>query len=551
MAITVTSIDDLSATLVAQLQDEFSELVQERHPEIETIRGVFHDLISYFAGGISGGVNQTEMSRLQQSMSLAAIEANPALADSDLVDAVLSNYMITRKAGSAATGEVTMVVSKDVTVVIFAGLIFTAGGVQFQVDRAYTARPSTETATAISERILQPLGDGTFSFTIGATALAVGAAGNTSRGTQFTPSAPPDNYVTSYAATDFIGGTNTELNADLLDRLQLGIAARVMQGRVNIEGLIKEQVAFASTLSYSVVGYGNPEMMRDQHGIFPVSSGGRLDIYARTAPLPQTIALTKEATFMEQTADGGIWQFSLDKDDAPGFYEVVQVILPADPADTAGFTVTSDLRGLDLPTDQFAPDLADSVEGAYTRYQTAVIRFEDTVTDHGNLVEGVSKQNYTVGVQAMPLIKDLQTFCGGSDVRNLSADVAVKAAIPCFLTVNLEIQIGPETVAPTTGEIETALANVINHLGFPGQIHASIVHDVVHDYLVSRQAVSAIDLHGRIRRPDGTVQIIRASDVLQVPDDPGNLVTGNTVAFILDVNNIGISVVTTGYAVEV
>lgn len=551
MAITVTSIDDLDSELVAQLQDEFSELVQERHPEVETIRGVFHDLVSYFAGGISGGVNQTEMSRLQQSMSLAAIEANPALADNALVDAVLSNYMIARKTGLKATGEVALVVSKDVTIVVSGGLVFTSSGVQFLVDRAYTARPSTEMAAGASERILQPLGDGTFSFTISATALMVGASGNVSRSTQFTPSAAPDNYVTSYAATDFTGGTDTELNADLLDRLQLGIAARVMQGRVNIEGLIKEQVAFESTLDYSVVGYGNPEMMRDQHGVFPISSGGRLDIYARTAPLPQTISLTKQATYMEQTADGGIWQFSLDKDDAPGFYKVVQVILPADPADTAGFEITGDLRGLDLPADQFAPDLINSVEGAYTRYQTAVIRFEDTATNHGSLVEGVSKQNYTVGVQAMPLIGDLQTFCSGSDVRNLSADVAVKAAIPCFLTVNLEIQIGPETTAPSTGEIKTALADAINRLGFPGQVHASIVHDVVHDYLTSRQAVSTIDLHGHIRRPSGTIQVIRASDVLQVPNDPGNLVTGNTVAFILDVNNIGISVVTTGYAVEV
>jgi uncharacterized phage protein gp47/JayE len=551
MAITVTSIDDLDADSVAELQDEFSELVAERHPEIETIRGPFHDLVSYFAGGISGGVNQEEMSRLQQSMSLAAIEANPALADDDYVDAVLSNYLVTRKTGSLATGEVTIVVSEDETTIISGGLIFTASGAQFQVDRAYTARPSGSTAAGISERVLQPLGDGTYSFTIDATALEIGEASNISRGTLLTPSAPPDNYVTSYAATDFSGGTDTELNADLMARLQLGIAAKVMQGRVNIEALVKEQSLFSDTLDYSVVGYGNAEMLRDQHGILPISSGGRLDIYSRTSPLPQTVSLTKEATFMETTAAGGLWQFSLDKDDAPGFYEVVQVILPSDPADTAGFEVTSDLRGLDLPVDQFAPDLIDSVEGAYTRYQTAVIRFEDTATDHSALTPGTSKQNYTVGVQAMPLIKELQVFCNGADVRNLSADVAVKAAVPCFLTINLEIQIGAETAAPATGPIKTALAAAVNNIGFPGQLHASLIHDVVHNYLTNRQAVGAIDLHGRIRRPNGTTQIIRASDVLQAPDDPGNLVTGSTVAFILGVNNIGISVVTTGYATEV
>jgi len=551
MGITVTSIDDLDAADVAALQDEFSQLVAERHPEIETIRGPFHDLISYFAGGISGGVNQEEISRLQQSMSLAAIEANPALADDDYVDAVLSNYGIARKTGNKATGEVTIVVSVDETNVISGGLIFTASGVQFQVDRAYTAVPSTTASVGSSERILQPLGDGTYSFTIDATALVIGDDGNISRGTQLVPVAPPDNYVTSYAATDFTGGTDTELNAALLQRLQLGIAAKVMQGRVNIEALIKSQSAFEDTLKYSIVGYGNPEMLRDQHGIIPISSGGRIDIYARTSPLPQTLALTKNATYMAATADGGIWQFSIDKDDAPGFYEVVQVILPSDPADTSGFEITSDVRGLDLPDDQFAPDLLTAVEGAYTRYQTAVIKFEDTTTNHGSLTPGTSKQDYTVGILTMPLIGDLQTFCNRADVRHLASDVAVKAAVPCFLSINLEIQIGSETTAPTTDEIKTALAGAVNNLGFPGQLHASIIHDVVHNYLTSRQAVGAIDLHGRIRRPDGTNQIIRASDVLRIPDDPGNLVTGNTVAFILDVNDIGISVVTTGYTVDV
>ena len=272
----ITSIDDLDPDLVSQNQDSFSELVQERHPEVETIRGVFHDLISYFAGGVSGALNQTEIDLVQQSMSLAAIEANPLLADPALVDAVLSNYMISRKTGAAATGSVTIVVSADETVVISAGLILTSSGVQYQVDQAYTALPSSSTAAGAAERILQPLGDGTFSFTVDATALSVGEGGNLSRGTLLTPASPPDNYVTSYAATDFTGGTDTELNADLIDRLQLGIAAKVMQGRTNIEALIKEQVAFEDTLDYSTIGYGNAEMMRDQHGIFPVSSGGFL-----------------------------------------------------------------------------------------------------------------------------------------------------------------------------------------------------------------------------------------------------------------------------------
>lgn len=550
MGIDVTSIADLDAELVAQLQAEFSQLVQERHPEIALQTGVFHDLVSYFAGGVSGGINQTEISRVMQSGSLLDIEANPALADATLVDRVLSNYRIIRKTGTQAVGEIVIVLSQDVTTVIPAQSVFAAAGQDYITTAVYTARSTGSQVTGENDRILNPNGDGTFSFAIPLTAVLPGESGNLRRGTQMVPDNPVSNFVRASANTDFTGGINTELNAELIERLNLGIAAKVMQGRVNIEALIKEQTAFANTLDYSVMGYGNPEMERDQHTIFPVSMGGRLDIYSRTSPLPQDVTILKEATFIGDADLGGVWQFSIDRDDAPGFYHVAQIILPDDPVDTGGFEIISDVRGFDLDDLGFAPDLIDVKESAYTRYQTAVIRFIDTVTPTTDLTAG-DKQDYRVAITAMPLIADLQTFCGDSKVRNLASDVAVKAAVPCFLTVNFEIQKGPESAAPDLQPIIADIADVVNNLGFPGQIHASTIMDVVHNYLEARQAVGNLDMQGLIRRPNGTRVLIRMdndSDVLKVPDDPGNLVTGNTVAFILNPENIGIAVVTGGFA---
>jgi len=554
MGIEVTSIDDLDADLVAQLQSEFSQLVQERHPEIELTTGVFHDLVSYFAGGISGGINQTEIARVLQSGSLLSIEANPALSDDTLVDRVLANYRIDRKEGASATGEVVITVTQDTPVIIPAGSIYSASGQDYQTLVTYTARSSDGVASANTDRVLNPNGDGTFSFAIPLSAILEGEAGNIRRGTQLVPESPPSNYLRSSANTDFVGGSDVELNADLIDRLNQGIAAKVMQGRVNIEALIKEQTAFANTLDYSVIGYGNPEMERDQHSIFPVSMGGRVDIYARTNTLPIDVSLVKEATLVGEVAEGGVWQFAIQRTEAPGFYSVDQIILPSDPVDTAGFEITSDVRGFDLDDDVFVPDLLTVEESAYTRYQTAVIQFVDTVTSIIDLTIGTSKQDYNVAVATMPLIEDLQEFCGSSDVRNLASDVAVKAAVPCILTVNFEIQKGPESQSPDLQPIITDIADAVNNLGFPGQIHMSTITDIVHNYLEDRQAVGNFDMQGVIRRPDGTSVLIRMpanEDVLKLPDDPGNLVTGNTTVFILNTENIGISIVTGGFAVGV
>jgi uncharacterized phage protein gp47/JayE len=546
MAVTVQSIDELDAELVQQLHAEFTELIQEKYPEVSLVRGPIHDLVHYLAGGIAGAVAQTNINRVQQSNSLLAIENNPELADDELVDAVLSNYLVERKAGVAAQGLITIVVTDNVSVVVPVETTYTANGMEFKLDAAFVAKPTGSELLSDAERELTARGDGTYSFTVPATAVTAGSDGNLRRGVKFTPSPIPARFVTAFAATDFTGGTDTELNAELIKRLQLGVAARVMQGRVNIEALIKSQAQFADTLHYSTIGYGNPEMQRDQHWIFPVSGGGRLDIYARTAAKPTTTTLTKTATLIEKRGTGGVWQFSLAKTDAPGFYDVVAVLLPDDDSDASGFEILLDQRGFDLSGDGVLPDVLTAAEAAYTRFQTAVIQFLDTETNTADLTVG-DTADYDVVVRAMPLISELQEFCRDGKVRNLASDVLVKAAVPCFLSINCDIEQAVGETAPDTSAIKTDIANIVNNMAFPGQLHASTIADVIHNYLTSRQAVGPITMHGRIRRPDGTFTVVRNTQILTIPDSPSSMVTGRTVALILDTSDIGISVVTKGF----
>ncbi len=363
-----------------------------------------------------------------------------------------------------------------------------------------------------------------------------------------TPVSPSPRFVTAFAATDFTGGTATELNDELLARLEQGIAAKVMQGRSNIVALIKSQEAFAETLHYSIIGFGNPEMSRDQHWIWPSGGGGRVDIYARTAALPQSVSVAKTATLVEKRADGGIWQFPLVRTDAPGFYDVVKVLLPATTNDD-GFLTTFDQRGFDLEADGFVPDIVNAAEAAYTAYQTAVIRFLDTVTPVTSLAIGATA-DYVAIVRAMPLIGELQDFCGAAGSRNLAGDVLVKAPVPCLLSINCEIQQAAGETAPDLDAIANDLADTVNNMPFPGQLNVSLVADVIHNYLTLRQAVGPIVLHGKIRRPDGTVIYVRDTAVLRIPEAASAGVTGRTTAIILYPEDVGIRVVTKGFEVS-
>lgn len=544
MPLEITSFDEIPQDVVTQLYDEAAAMMREKHPEVELARGPFSDLVLYLSSVINGG-RQVNIELLRQSMSLKKINENPTLADTDVVDDVLSNAGVTRLEGTAATGNVAIVVSSDNTVVIPANLLFTANGAEYAPPSAFTARPSTSTALSDTDRVLSALGDGTYGFTIPLVAVADGSNGNIRRGTKIVPETRPENFVRAYAASDFSGGKAAETNEELLTKMAEGQAAKNMGGFLSWQALIKQQPVFQNILDVSVRGYGDPEQMRDQHGIIPISSGGRVDVYVRTAELPTSATRTISCTFVEAVPGGTVWQFSLGADDVPGFYEVEAVRQTDDVEDAGGYEILLEERYFDLEQPGFVPDIVYQEEAAYTRFQTGVYRFLDTDTPATDLTAG-DVRDYAVAVLAMPLIAELQDFVGSHEYRCRPSDALVKAAIPCFLSVSMEIRRVSTDGQPDTTEIAAAVATAVNTGGFREELQASTIIDIVHSFLTGRAAVAQIDLQARIRAPDGTMIRLHGTTALEVPHDPLRMVTGATTAFILDPQDVAIGVNTVG-----
>lgn len=542
---TIQTIDALNPALVEQVQAGLAQILQERHPELELGRGVFHDLVLHFSA-VCNAVSRTELQRVLHSRSLLEIQTHPALADPLLVDHVLSNFGVTRRPGGAASGLVTFVVTGATAVVLSTATQYTANGVVHRLNAPYIAKAPGNQAFAANERVLTPRGDGTYMFTVTATAAVPGTAGNLRRGSRLVPDQVPARFVMAYAATDFTGGVDTESNQELLDRLRFGFAAQTLSGRDNMEAVFRSQPQFANNLHYSIIGFGNPEMHRDQHWIWPMSGGGRVDVYARTAALPRQTQLQCTATLIGRQGSAGLWQFQLPRDAAPGFYEVVQVLRLTDPPDISGFEIVSDVRGFDLSGDGVIPDIQTVEEAAYTAYQTAIIQFLDTETPSADIELGQTA-DYTVVVSAMPLVAELQQFCLDPKYRALAADLLVKAPIPCTLTINCDVEQAAGETAPDLSAMRLAIAAAVNNLNFPGQLHASTIADVMHGFLSQRQAVGPIEMRGRIRRPDGHILHINNNQVLTLPDAPSRATTGRTTALLLDPANIGLGVTTKGF----
>jgi hypothetical protein len=544
MAIQVTSIDSLDTARVQELLATFKQLVKERHPEVELSRGVFHDLVLYFNSVLNAAV-QENISRVLQSNSLLAISQNPDLADPVLVDQVLSNFNLTRSGGAAAVGDVIVVVNQAVPTQINSAIRLTASGVTFYPTRTFVGVPPGDSAAADGSRAMVAVGDGTYAFKITVFATEIGATGNIPRGTKLVPDIAPNNVAAMVAATDFIRGADAPTNAEYIAKLPDGLAAKTIGGRRSFTSFIRAQPEFQNIRHMSVIGFGDAEQKRDQHGLFPVSGGGRVDIYAQTHDIAQKVDHLLEALYIgpvnpgDLTA-GTIWQITFTKNTAPGFYAVTRIAKLNDTENT-GYEIISSVPGYNLDGNEFTPDIQSNVESAYTRYKTLTVQFVDADTQLTGLTPRQSKAIYATTTIGLPLIGALQDFIAGADSRCRTADVLVKAAVPCFTSISFKVRRAANEVNPDFAAMKREIVTAVSKIGFAGQLSASVISSAAHKYLSGQQALSELDIFGRILRPDGQIVYLRNNERIIVPNDPENLVSPKTVVFFVSEDDIEIA----------
>lgn len=544
MTLKIDSLQNLDAESVEQAHAQIRQIVQEYNPSIYVQNGAIDDVVLH-TGGILEAATQDVIEKHDQARSLLKITQDPEVAELGTVDAVLSNFGLTRKEGTQSAGTVTIVLSRLNSVTVARGAVFEADGLSFTSDEAYTARTTSSAVVSATDRLLVALGGGEYAFTISVTAAENGEAYRLTKGTALVPTNRPQYFVRALAASDFTGGSDQETNTALLARQAEGITAKVLAGRTSMVATLRDQESFSDFIASSIVGMQNQEMLRDKHNVMGISTGGRVDWYIRTQERPQLLSIDAEATLIEKTSDGrGIWQFEIDRDAAPGFYDVVE-IKPTSAEYVGTYEVISDTRGYDLSESDslpdFMPDIADASEAAYTRFQTAVIKFKDDDTLTADLTVNSSTQDYPVTVRIMPLIGEIQDWASGLGTHHPAGDVLVKAPVPCFVRLSFTVERKDDTQEPDYDSIKNALAEKVNKFGFTGRLPASALTDVVHSYLTEDQYCRAIDMFGTILRPDGTKKLLRSSELLEVPSEPADMVTSRTVGFILTPSDIAIS----------
>jgi hypothetical protein len=550
MAIEVASISELDDADVSQAYEYATSLVQEQHSDIDAKRGVIGDLLLGL-DAILSAAHKTNTDRVRESQSVALIESDPNLADETLVDNAVSNYRITRQVATEAAGEVVIVLDAQAVTSIAAGSVFTSGSQTYLSDATYTARLTAGEVIEATDRLLTALASGNYAFSINVTATEAGSAGLLSIDDELTPAIEPPNFVRAYAASDFSGGLDAQTNEELLALMQSGMAVRAYSNRPAIESMIRNASPdeydvvtdeFANILDMSIIGFGDDEMTRDQHWIFPISGGGKTDIYVRSQRLPAHVSVTKTALLIQKVGNDGIWQTTISRTDAPGFYEITNVRLAGTEADGTNYVLQTDVRGTDLTGTDYIPDIETDAEGGFSRFQTGAITFLDTDTDTAALTEGVDTQEYDVTLSYMPLISEIQQFLGDRDVVNPSGDHLVKAAVPAFIELTVAVARTDPDVTVDEDELADALADYVNTRGFAGYLYAAPLATAGIATLSAGTTISSITMDMRILGPDGTTVTNSSTEVLAVSDLPQYYITPNTVVFILDPDDVTVVV---------
>lgn len=538
MALKITSLAQLSTEVVQQSQQRISRLIVEKYPDVDTSRGVIHDLIAFLAGGIVGGLLETEIQRLLDSRSLLAISKDPSLADTELVDHILSNFRISRTDSEAATGEVRIIVSGNTPISVPKDTIFTANNVTFNTDDVYIARPVDTLAINPTDRVLRSRNDGKFEFVVPVTCTLSGTVGNIKSDIPLTVSTALPGFVAAVAASDFTGGSALESNTELIARMQTGIPAKVLAGAANVTAVLTANYLKGASSYFSVLGFGDAEQTRDQLGLFPISSGSRTDVYIKNRSTPVPVKRAISATVISKTADTVIWRATLQNSDFPGFYKLLTTTRLA----TAASLVVQVTKGYDTSGSRYAtPAIRTELQSVFSAYQTAVLSItEVNPSDMSALIVG-SIQTFDITAATVPGLDDAQDFVNHPNNRAFGGDILVKGAVPCFVSATIEVIKPLGDADPDILALQNAVSQFINGLAFKPALYATQISPVVNSLLPVGTIVSKVTLLGEILRPDGQTQTLTGAG-LELPNLPTILVTPRTTAFFAYSDDVRVNV---------
>ena len=532
MAIELNNLENLSETQVQARLLEMTELVEGLGVGASVRRGFIRD----FVLRLQAIVGQAYSDRIDTvGRSLNPLLPTTGEIDSEVLTQTASTYGLTRQTESLATGQLRIEMDRNRSVLVPSGTLFsTSDGRQYTTTQTFAARTSATELRDASDRQIVLNASGNYEFYIVATAVLPGAAGNISAGDELTfvdTSVPSVIRIT--AAADFSGGLASETDEQLIARIRRQLPAKTFSTRLSVAATLTSQPQLSQTLAVSTIGYGDFEMVRGRRGGI---EGRSADVYIRTTELPQNDIFALTATCIAVLPTGRVqWRVDVGRDVAPGAYRV----LSARGAAIGDLLNPVVIRGLDAtPIEgELSPRLSNSIDAAFSRYQTLTITGETLPYDF----EVGDTTDIEVGLSYMTGIASAQAVANSRQHRFVGGDTLVRAAIPTYLSIGIDVHARRSVSLPDSQVIKTAVASLINNAGFAGRMHTSRIASLVHQFMPSDVDVASVSVIAETLLPTGQVHRRRTGDHIDVPNMPEIAVSPRTSLFLCDPASVVIS----------
>jgi hypothetical protein len=493
-------------------------------------------------------VGRFEWETLRATQSLGALLKNPNLVIDEVVDAILSNFRISRRSGTFATGRVRVDFSATTVQSIPTSLVFsTVDGIAFSPSDTYRITDDPQ-----DDNDLRLFGNDSDAFyaLIPVTAVVVGVGSQIRNGTPLSVSPGIPLFVVGSAFGDFQGGANSETNEDLVARLPSAMTVKNLASPLSIKSTILDN--FTGICDVSVQGAFDKAMTRNSHGLLGIKSGGFADIYVRAAGGVLRGIQAVQATLQQIVSGGGrsrgIYSASLQRGMFPGHYFVTAVRGANDAS--GSYFIRQEVKDLDLSSGADASLVSGNVipemsEGFYSRYQTNTVFFEveydsslgTTVTDQ--LIDEVP---VSVEVLYTPFVNDIQNFVLLRNSGVILADYLVKAVIPCMVRLPI---ITVDAIDDTVLQVvKDTILSYINSLTIGETLRCDGLVVAIREVSGVTNVRLPIRLEGEVFPPSGpTINIVSNGD-LELPSLLlSGVVPGNS-AFFIEPSDINISIIT-------
>lgn len=461
-----------------------------------------------------------------------------------IVDAILSNFLVSRRPGSKTTGTIRISVENYAVGQRISTIdpFTTPDGLKFFAQMDYTA---TNTPTNIGEvEIFQSNTGSSGYFMVDVVAENVGEVYNIKKNSQFEYTGSMDGLISAVALDQFTGGESNETNQSVYNRIISSLSARNMTSALAIDQSLKD--SFPSTVTTSSHGVSSEYMKRNAHNVFGVKSGCFCDVYVKNSYAPK---IKEICTIASKIVEGdelagsnneyvGKFQVSISKDDFPGHYDVLTVRPVSANKIIGSYEVVKKIRKI---TDIQAQNEFYTVpEAAFTRYSSTDVIFTEYPSS------GLDEISVACEVSGLYDIDSMQSFANGPDSKTALIDILIKACVPCFISIE---PITVRVTADSTLTPSAIVSEITSYILGLDPSHEQLRADIIVAKISALSGVVGVDLPIRINAsilaPSENPETIDESTIstLVIPTIPSKFVGPETVGLFVKDGSINVNII--------